>query len=43
MKLLNKLYLNSIEYYVKEDFNKMIELKNITNQKYLCFKVFYYD
>ncbi|CAD8050843.1 unnamed protein product [Paramecium primaurelia] len=43
MKLLNKMYLNSIEYYVKEDFNKMIELKNITNQKYLCFKVFYYD
>ncbi|CAK65785.1 unnamed protein product (macronuclear) [Paramecium tetraurelia] len=43
MKLLNKMYLNSIEQYVKDDFNKMIELKNITNQKYICFKVFYYD
>ncbi|CAD8064038.1 unnamed protein product [Paramecium sonneborni] len=43
MDYLNEMYLNSIEYFVKQDFNKMIELKNITNQKYLCFKVFYYD
>ncbi|CAK75992.1 unnamed protein product (macronuclear) [Paramecium tetraurelia] len=42
MNLLNQMFTNSIENLVKQDFLMMIENKNITNQKYDCFKVFNY-
>ncbi|CAD8149760.1 unnamed protein product [Paramecium pentaurelia] len=43
LNLLDQMYTNSIELLVKSDFLKMIENKNITNQKYDCFKVFNYN
>ncbi|CAD8063278.1 unnamed protein product [Paramecium sonneborni] len=43
MNLLDKMFMNSIESLVKDDFLRMIENKNITNQKYDCFKVFNYN
>ncbi|CAD8067182.1 unnamed protein product [Paramecium sonneborni] len=43
LTLLDQMFANSIENLVKDDFLRMIENKNITNQKYDCFRVFNYN